>query len=68
MMSTEKTKQIKHIVNLKAITAVEKEGREDKLSQKINIQFYMVWSGKISRKRLKEIKAEIIWLSQGKIN
>ena len=47
---------------------MEKEGREDKLSEKINIQFYMVWSGKTSRKRLKEIKAEIPWISQGKIN
>ena len=56
------------VVNLKVITAMEKEGREHKLSEKINIQFYMVWSGKTSRKRLKEIKAEITWISQGKIN
>jgi len=47
---------------------MEKKGREDKLSEKINVQFYMVWSRKTSRKRLKEIKAEIMWLSQRDIN
>lgn len=38
---------------------MEKGGREDKLSEEINMQFYMVSSGKTSRKRCKEIKAEI---------
>lgn len=47
---------------------MEKGGREDKLSEEINMQFHMVSFGKTSRKRCKEIKAEIYKLMRSHLS